>query len=242
MGRDDPGPAGFAVWLLWNDLQQGRPGRFLDDVERWDPVDDVVACFTVHAAAAGLPVPDSFARPYLAPERLPVEPSLQRLGCAAHYGLEKGDTVAVDRIVERLRSDGEAGEGSPSAGRDAVIQEIEGFRAWKEGDLERAVDLLGRSNESGVWGIGDLWRGDLYRELGEMEKAEAWYRMLETPVVAYERLGRVYEEMGRPGDATAAYRRFVAAWEDADARLQPRVEEARERIRELDGSGEGPDE
>lgn len=242
MERDDPGPTGFAVWLLWNDLQQGRPDQFLDDVERWDPADVVVACFTAHAAAAGLPVPDSFARPYLAPERLPVEPSLQRLGCAAHYGLEKGDTAAVERIVERLRSDGEAGEGSPSAGRDAVIQEIEGFRAWKEGDLERAVDLLGRSSETGVWGIGDLWRGDLYRELGEMEKAEAWYRMLETPVVAYERLGRVYEEMGRPGDAAAAYRRFVAAWEDADARLQPRVEEARERIRELDGSGDGTDE
>lgn len=41
--------------------------------------------------------------------------------------------------------------------------------------------------------------GDLYRELGELEEAEGWYRMLETPVVAYERLGELCEETDRPG-------------------------------------------
>ena len=143
----------------------------------------------------------------------------------------------MDRVLDRLRPAGGDGEDPASAAREAVIQEIRGFRAWKEGEPQRAAGLLGRSNESGVWGIGDLWRGDLHRELGELEAAEEWYRMLETPVVAYERLGGLYEEMGRPEDAAAAYRRFVAAWEDADPRLQPRVEAARERARELGGAG-----
>ena len=41
--------------------------------------------------------------------------------------------------------------------------------------------------------------------------------------------------MDRPEDAAAAYRRFVAAREDADPVLQPRVEAARERVRRLTG-------
>ena len=47
--------------------------------------------------------------------------------------------------------------------------------------------------------------------------------------------------MDEPEKATAAYRRFIAAWEDADEELQPRVEKARERVRQLTGSEDEPD-
>ena len=48
--------------------------------------------------------------------------------------------------------------------------------------------------------------------------------------MAPERLGRLCEAMERPGEATVAYERFIAAWEDADPELQPRVEKARQRL------------
>jgi hypothetical protein len=40
----------------------------------------------------------------------------------------------------------------------------------------------------------------------------------------------LYEEMGKPEKAVAAYERFIDAWEDADPGLQNRVETARERL------------
>jgi hypothetical protein len=39
--------------------------------------------------------------------------------------------------------------------------------------------------------------------------------------------------MGKPTKAAAAYERFVAAWEDADPALQPRVDTARQRLRAI---------
>jgi hypothetical protein len=50
--------------------------------------------------------------------------------------------------------------------------------------------------------------------------------------VAHERLGQLYEEMGKPKKAKATYRRFFAAWQDADP-PQGRGQAARERYQEL---------
>jgi tetratricopeptide (TPR) repeat protein len=231
----------YVTHLLINDLNGGQPDQFLRDLKRWETDGDLLACLLLRAAARGVSMPDSMTRRYLAPEELPADPSLQRLGCVAMNGMVQGQMEAVDRLLERLQAESNGEADLSPAHREAILQELEGFRAWKEGDLERAGRLLSRSNESGLWGA--LRRGDLYRELGELERAEGWYRVWPWPssTVAYERLGGLYEEMDRPEDAAAAYRRFIAAWEDADEELQPRVEAARERVRELTGSGAEPD-
>lgn len=46
--------------------------------------------------------------------------------------------------------------------------------------------------------------------------------------------------MGLPENAASAYRRFIGAWEDADEELQPWVEEARDRVRQLSDSERRP--
>ncbi|MFB6099614.1 MAG: tetratricopeptide repeat protein [Salinibacter sp.] len=78
-----------------------------------------------------------------------------------------------------------------------------------------------------------LWRGDLYRDLGKLEKAERWYRAAWTLPEVHQRLGQLYEKMGEPEKAKAAYRRFIEAWENADPELQGRVEKARRRLEAL---------
>jgi tetratricopeptide (TPR) repeat protein len=54
-------------------------------------------------------------------------------------------------------------------------------------------------------------------------------------VMAQERLGQVYEAMGDSVKAAEHYARFAEAWADADASLQPRVREARQKAESLGG-------
>ena len=42
------------------------------------------------------------------------------------------------------------------------------------------------------------------------------------------------DALGRYDEALHYYRRFATRWQDADPHLQPQVEEARQRIRELE--------
>ena len=46
----------------------------------------------------------------------------------------------------------------------------------------------------------------------------------------YERLGILYERIGRPTEAEAYNQKFVNLWADADAELQPRVQAAKRRL------------
>ncbi len=52
----------------------------------------------------------------------------------------------------------------------------------------------------------------------------------------HERLGPLYEEIGDPAAAARHYARFAELWRNADARLQPRVDFARERAEALGSS------
>ena len=53
----------------------------------------------------------------------------------------------------------------------------------------------------------------------------------------YRRLGSLYEERGDSEKAVEYYNRFVDLWAEADAELQPRVAEIRDRIVNLVGEG-----
>jgi tetratricopeptide (TPR) repeat protein len=105
---------------------------------------------------------------------------------------------------------------------------VKGYRAYRAGNLQAAEKHWSEFNASLT--PGAIWRGDLYRKLGRLEKAKGWYQAGWIHPVAQERLGRLYEKMGKPKKAKAAYERFIAAWKDADPELQDRVEKARERL------------
>lgn len=231
--RDDTPGGPYAQLLFLNDLHRGQVERARADAERLELAPILPACYFAFSASIGYPIPDSVARPYLAPGNLPDEASTTRLRCAAVYAIERGEGERGRELIEEYRSAVDTADdgGGPAGDVEAMVRELRGFRAWREGDLQRAARLLSRSNES--FNAGAIWRGDLYRELGQLERAEGWYRAAWRHPLAYRRLGRTYEEMGRTEEAAVAYRKFVTAWEEADEGLQGAVEETRRRLEEL---------
>jgi tetratricopeptide (TPR) repeat protein len=58
--------------------------------------------------------------------------------------------------------------------------------------------------------------------------------------LAYQRAGEILEARGDKAKAVEYYGRLVALWENADAELQPRVQELKRRIGLLAGEPGGP--
>lgn len=229
--EDDAKPGAHDLVLARNHLQRGQIEEALPLVR--GESGEKAACLLARTLTLGYPVPDSILRPRLDPAHIPRSPSVDRLVCTGLYLIEGNRAAEINRILDRLRAKRPAtGEANSQGHRvKSAVAEVEGYRAWKKSDLRKAARHWSRSNESGP--AGAIWRGDLYRERGQLEKAEGWYMAAWPHPVAHERLGQLFEEMDKPERAAAAYRRFIAAWEDADRELQDRVDEARRRLVEL---------
>jgi len=218
----DP-PVELFLWRLaganfWHGHLQSAYRRA---VREWSPTDR--ACLLAHASSLSMPVPDSLTEEYVVPKTLTESTSTRRLKCAGLYLVDQGrakEVATVTRLLESKEED-----------MTPVIKELEGYRAFRAGNLQEAERLWAGHNESKQFGA--IWRGDLYRKLGKLREAEGWYQAAWQIPLAHERLGRLYEKMGRPEKARAAYDRFVDAWDDADPELQDRVETARERLEVL---------
>lgn len=242
LGREDVGGLVHAPYaLVLNDLEHGWIDRALSDIEAVDLHPMLASCYLAGSMAVGLPVPDSVAAAFLEPSNLGPDASLRRLKCAGMYLVERGRGDELESLNSRIRQ-APHNDRWPSVelerSAESAVELLEGYRAWKAGDLETASRKLSGSAPWDWWaGTGAIWRGDLRRDLGELERAEAWYRVAWWHPVAHQRLGRLYEKMGRPEEAAEAYRRFVAGWEDAGDELHDGVEQARERLQELTRSG-----
>ncbi|PYP45191.1 MAG: hypothetical protein DMD50_12210, partial [Gemmatimonadetes bacterium] len=123
-----------------------------------------------------------------------------------------------------------------------VQDAIKGYRAWHDED------------SCAVCGLYLLARA--YERAGQRDSALAVYeRAVTTPGYfrafeesatlgpTYRRLGELYEERGDTARARDYYGRFVDLWKDADAELQPRVREVRQKLehaktRRTDAAGE----
>jgi tetratricopeptide (TPR) repeat protein/tRNA A-37 threonylcarbamoyl transferase component Bud32 len=122
--------------------------------------------------------------------------------------------------------------------------------ALREGRVDEAVALYrAEHDEHGL--CGSCWLYDIGQSLevaGEQDSAVVLYeRAISTPGLFglfresrtlagnYRRLGEVYEERGEIDKAVDMYDRFVKLWQDADAELQPVVEDVRGRIARLIG-------
>jgi tetratricopeptide (TPR) repeat protein len=92
------------------------------------------------------------------------------------------------------------------------------------------------------WGLG--W-GDVFARLGHLEVAVAVYAWADSaphpvPVAgslvrSWAERGALLQQLGRTQEAIALYQRFIAAWDRADAGLQPLVERARQAVAALRG-------
>jgi hypothetical protein len=87
--------------------------------------------------------------------------------------------------------------------------------------------------------------GDLLSRLGESRLAIDAYTRLDSSdariqhggflVRSWAERGALHQRLGEKEKAVEFYERFIAAWEGADASLQPLVERAREAVRSLNG-------
>ena len=219
----DPPVEEFLLWRLagatfWHGHLRAAYRRA---VREWSPTDR--ACLLAHAASLSMSVPDSLTEEYVVPKTLTESMSARRLKCAGLYLVDQEQAKEVATVTRLLESKEE--DMTP------VIKELEGYRAFRAGNLQEAERLWAGHNESERFGA--IWRGDLYRKLGKLRTAKGWYQAAWQIPLAHERLGWLYEKMGRPEKARAAYERFVDAWDDADPELQPRVERARRRLETL---------
>ena len=223
----DPPVEEFLLWRLagasfWHGHLEAAYRRA---VREWSPTDR--ACLLAHASSLSMPVPDSLTEEYVVPESPTANTPTDRLKCAGLYLVDQGREKEVATVTGLLEAKAEDTE--------PVLKELQGYRAFRAGDLREAERLWAGHNESERFGA--IWRGDLYRKLGKLRTAKGWYQAAWQIPRAHEGLGRLYETMGTPEKARAAYERFIEAWKNADPKLQPRVEKARKRIEALGRMG-----
>ncbi len=196
-------------------------------------------CLLLRARWMGMPVPEVDPLRYVPEAVSAAPPEVLDVVCAAFYAMEEERFRDAEAALSQLRelareldrrSPDRAGP-SFEEGLALVEATLEGYRAWKLGEPQTALAILA---DTPFKTLGPLVMGDLHREAGDLRTAEGWYLGAWSWPVAHERLGDLYEELGDPEKAAAAYRRFVAGWDDADPELQGRVEAARRRMAALE--------
>jgi serine/threonine protein kinase/tetratricopeptide (TPR) repeat protein len=232
LDRRAPGSGLFAMMRTAHYFERGRIDEALVQMKRDPPLAGVLLS---GMNSVGVPLPDSVLRTHLEPARIGENASPRLLQSAGLYLVNQNRADELPTVLNRLQDAAGTAtrfdrDGIPESEIERMVDEVQGYRAFRAGDLERAQRLwAGQSH----WTPGALWRGDLYRQLGRLTTAEGWYWAAWPFPLADERLGRLYEEMGKPEKAVAAYERFIDAWEDADPGLQNRVERVRKRVRAL---------
>ena len=230
--RSGPDSDVYAAFLAVNRLRGGQVEEAMSLLRAEGVTFPTAACHVALPMSLGAPISESIPRSYRESSGAGDEASPERLLCAGIYYLERGRDEKSDSLLARLRARRQEADGPDAAGVQGALNELQGYRAWTEGEAKRAARLWSTSKRPFRPGAA-IWRGDLYRDLGRLEEAEDWYMAAWQLPIAHERLGRLYEEMGRLEKGREAYRRFVEAWKNADPELQPRVEKARQRLRAL---------
>ena len=92
-------------------------------------------------------------------------------------------------------------------------------------DLARAYDAAGQADSAAVM-------FERYLATPLWNKATPTMDPIRVPAIR-ERLGQLYESMGKTDKAVENYRAFIELWKNADPELQPRVADARKRLARL---------
>ena len=169
--------------------------------------------------------------------------ALARLGSPekAKAMLSRYRSEMTDTTIRRQQASGVHGvqgeialaEGKP---RDAIAEfrlgdvGYDGYPASECGaclwfDLARAYDAAGQADSATV-----LF--ERYLSTPFYNKVDVALDPIRVPAIR-ERLGQLYESMGKTDKAVEQYRAFIDLWKNADAELQPRVAEARRRVARL---------
>ena len=229
--RPDTDAQDFTQLLFLSRMHRGQLAEAAAIAEEEDLGRHRVAQRLTELQSLGFPLPETLARSYLEPPEHIEEASLDRLYAAGIHLIDDGRAQEAGEIIEHLQQiEASVDERDPVVAQ-AITEMLRGYKALRAGDLDEAEERwaswrpLGHSSA--------IWKGDLYRELGDLEKAEEWYVAGWAHMAVHERLAQLYEELDRAEEAAAAYERFITAWSEADEPLQERVEEARQRLEQL---------
>jgi eukaryotic-like serine/threonine-protein kinase len=180
--------------------------------------------------------------------RIPMEPidGFDRPHARIGFALARaGDVAGARRAVAAMEADVPATYRGPSwrMQRDSVLAAL----ALAEGRTGEAVELFERVTAGGPClpcGLPDLAMA--LEQAGQRDSALAVAeRYVQTPsgfrifmdhqelARSLFRLGELYEAKGDRAKAVEYYGQFAELWREADAELQPRVREARDRIARL---------
>jgi tetratricopeptide (TPR) repeat protein len=92
-------------------------------------------------------------------------------------------------------------------------------------DVARAYDASGKPDSATMF-------FEEYLATPYWDKASVPMDPMRVPAIR-ERLGQLYESMGKTDKAIENYRAFIELWKNADPELQPRVADARKRLARL---------
>jgi serine/threonine protein kinase len=180
----------------------------------------------------------------------PREASYAKVYALGLLSARLGDRAAASRYAARLDATRDPPD-SIGLLHDLAL-EVRALEAGQRGDWAVSLQLLERAGLRGVAPVASDYMGPFsLRALGRFLRAEAlfhlgryqesldWYGTfwLHTEFVLFApvqlREGEIYERLGNATEAVAHYRRFLARWQDADAKYQPLLRDVAARIARL---------
>ena len=171
------------------------------------------------------------------------------LGLAAFYA-NAGQPARARQLLSRWEAE------VPDSGRRRLQEPghraIEGVLALSEGRFQEALRDLWASDTTYDGPNGDCAMclyddiAYIHYRAGQPDSALYWYeKYLDAPLygrynfesgskpLMLKRMGELYESVGNAEKAAIKYREFLALWDKADPRLQPKVAEVRHRLSRL---------
>ncbi len=202
-------------------------------------------CGPLYLSVRGLPVPERVLEERLAASLADSSLFSNRYSvmCAAGYAARQGDWSEYNILLSHAReiaaSELAAGDSASAREWDECVLQAEAHGLWRRGRKEEALRAFEGTLRSDP-GWYALWsKAQLALELGRLDQAERAFRTLwkQDGTPAYLQRARILERTGRPTEAREAYQFVAYAWRNADAELQPMVEEARRAVARLSGAG-----
>lgn len=208
--------------------------------------------YWVYAAAPGL-FPSTFESAFAVPGEEDLQTGMYFVMSwfySGAYAADRGRWGDHASAVERLLAEADRlqGRGDSASARfvRGAATALAGKGLWARGDVDEALPLLREGQRMATWPATynrevvnesiRWWIGELLLQAGRPRDAAPYFEASWNNPLAAERLGPIYERLGDPSRARAAYDLVVAAWQEADPELQARARTAKAASRRLDGS------